>query len=171
MVKNLIPWRKRSEELTPSRGNGHPLEVLQRQINEIFEDFFEGFGKSDRWPSLRRSSRVWPEVSPRFEVSETDKEVRVKAELPGFEEKDIEVILDENVLTIRGEKKEEHEEKKRNYYLSELSYGRFQRSIPLPSGVDRERAKASFKRGVLTVRMPKTESAQAQRKRIAISAE
>jgi len=106
-----------------------------------------------------------------FEVSETDDEIRVKAELPGMDEKDIAVELEENMLVIRGERKAEKETKNRNYHVSEMSYGGYHRSIPLPARIDRDKAKAKFKRGVLTLTLPKTEKARAERRRIPISAD
>ena len=161
MVKNLIPWKRKSEELSPLREEEQPFEVLHRQMNDLFDNFFSGFG----------SPRGWPVDSPRFEVSETDDEIRVKAELPGMDEKDIEVNLDESYLTIRGEKKAEREEKKRSYVLSEVSYGQFHRTFPLPSGIERDKVKARFKKGVLTLTLPKSETAKEQRKQIPIAAE
>jgi HSP20 family protein len=170
MVRNLIPWRKKTEALSPVREPA-AFDVLHRQMNDLLENFFEGFGSLGRWPSLHRDFGVSSDASPNFEVSETDDEVEVKAELPGLEEKDVEVLLDENLLTIRGEKKDEREEKKRNYYFSEVSYGQFQRSIPLPAGIDRDKAKATFKKGVLRLTLPKTEPAASQRRRIDIKSE
>lgn len=169
MVRNLIPWRKKTEALAPVREPSHPLDLLHRQMNDLVESFFTGFGEADRWPLLPREFSL--QAAPHFEVSETDDEVEVKAELPGMEEKDIEVLLDENLLTIRGEKKEEREEKKRNYHFSELSYGEFRRSLALPSGIDREKVKATFKKGVLKLTLPKTTASVAQRKRIEIASD
>ena len=105
---------------------------------------------------------------PRVDVSETNSEYEVKAELPGLEEKDINLQLANNVLNIRGEKKAEREEKDKNYYLAERSFGSFQRSIPLPTEVEEDRVQASFKSGVLTVRLPKSERAKSQAKRIEV---
>jgi HSP20 family protein len=165
-MKNLVPWKKKAEELSSAEETGSPFALLQRQMNNLFDDFFKGGG---RGVSLLNSEPDWFRTAPGFEVSETDDEVRVKAEMPGMEEEDIEVTLDENILTIRGEKKAETEEKKRSYYVSELHYGEFQRSIPLPAGIDQDKVKARFKKGVLTLTLPKTEQAQSQRKRIGIS--
>ena len=171
MMKNLIPWKRRSEELALADDEERPFEMLHRQMNDLFEHFFAGFGSPHGRPSLDRLPASWPEESPRFEVSETDDEIRIKAELPGIDEKDIEVTLDESYLTIRGEKKEEREEKKRNYVLSEVSYGQFHRTLPLPAGIERGKVKARFKRGVLTLSLPKSETAREQRRQIPIAAE
>lgn len=160
MKNKLVPWKKRDDALD-FRRDEHPFDRLHREIDELFESYHRGFGNLGRRFA----------AAPGFEVSETDDEIRIKAELPGIDEKDIEVSLDENVLTIRAERQDEHEEKKRNYQVSEMSYGRFQRSVPLRTAVDRDRAKAGFERGVLTLVLPKTEQAKAERKQIPISAD
>lgn len=158
MKDKLVPWKKRDLSWRREQGE-HPFDLLHREINDLFDAYYRGFG--------RRPRRF--DAQAGFEVSETDDEVRIKAELPGMDEKDIEVSLDENVLTIRAERKSEHEEKKRNYQVSEMSYGSVQRSFPLQTAVDRDKAKAKFKRGVLTLTLPKTEQAQIERKQIPIS--
>jgi HSP20 family protein len=160
MVKNLIPWKRKREALSPVKESDQPFEVLHRQMNDLFDTFFSGLGSPRGGPALGRFAGGWPEESPRFEVSETEEEIQVKAELPGMDEKDIEVTLDESSLTIRGEKKEEREEKKRSYVLSEVSYGQFHRTLPLPSGIERDKVKARFKKGVLTLTLPKSETAR-----------
>ena len=107
---------------------------------------------------------------PRVDVIEREKEYCIKAEMPGLSEKDVEVTVSDGRLTIRGEKKEERQEEKENYYLSERSYGSFQRSFQLPDTVDKDKIEATSKNGVLTIRLPKTEQAIQQEKRIAIKA-
>jgi HSP20 family protein len=104
-------------------------------------------------------------------VAETDDAVEVSAELPGLDEDDVRVTLDNGILTVEGEKKTEREEKKRGVFFSERSYGRFQRSVALPAGIDESKVKASFKKGVLRVTIPKAESARATRRSIPIEAE
>ena len=157
MKDKLIPWKKRNA--LPERWrNEDPFDVLHREINELFDGYYRGFGGLGR--------RV--AGSEGFELSETDDEIRVKAELSGMDEKDIAVELEEDMLVIRGERKEEKETKKRNYYVSEMSCGEYLRSIPLPAKVDREKAKAKFKRGVLTLTLPKTEPARTERKYIPV---
>ncbi len=158
MKDKLMPWKKRSA-LPERRRSEDPFDVLHREINELFDGYYRGFGSLGR----RMAGSMG------FEVSETDDEIRVKAELPGMDENDITVELEEDMLVIRGERKEEKEAKKRNYHVSEMSYGGVHRSIPLPARIDREKAKAKFKRGVLTLTLPKTEAAKAQRKRIPVS--
>ena len=104
----------------------------------------------------------WPSI----EAVETDKDVRVSAELPGMDEKDVEVLVDEDALTIRGEKKAETEDKERRF--SERYYGRFERVIPLPLTVEQDKIEASFNNGVLTITLPKSAKAQEKAKRIPI---
>ena len=170
MNKNLIPWRRK--EQLPARGRdlGNPFEALHRQMNELFDNFFEDFNVP-RMPSLWRGDEELNTLAPRFDVSETDKAISVTAELPGMEEKDIELTLEDNVLTVKGEKKEESEEKKKDVYISERRYGRFQRVLPLPTGIQEDKIKAKFKKGILKVTLPKTEESRKQGKRIEVSSD
>ncbi|WP_372845640.1 Hsp20/alpha crystallin family protein [Pontiella sp.] len=156
MKDKLIPWKR--QNAFPQRWRDEdPFEMLHREINDLFDLYYHG----ER--GRRRAG------SPGFELSETDDEIRVRAELPGVDEKDIAVELEDHMLVIRGERQEEKETKKRNYHVSEMSYGGYRQSIPLPAEVDRDQAKAKFKRGVLTLTLPKTKQAQAARKRIPVS--
>jgi HSP20 family protein len=129
-------------------------------MNRLFEDVFRGFDLSsfgmDRW----NGTNSWP----RIEISESEKEMQVTAELPGLEEKDIEVELANGVLAIRGEKKTETEDKDRLF--SERYYGRFERRIPLDD-IDEDKIDASFKNGVLNVTLPKSPTAPSKVRRIA----
>ena len=166
-MKDLIPWG-RAENKTPALyRDGDPFVALHREVNRLFDDVFRGFDQfpMGRFPSLAssRSNWGWPNV----EVSETDKEIHVTAELPGLEEKDVEVTLDDDVLTLRGEKRSESEDKSRQF--SERFYGQFERRIPLGTEVEEDKVEARFKNGVLTISMPKTERAQSRTKRIAIN--
>lgn len=141
--------------LLPSKrkGEGYSLTSLQREMNRLFEDFF---GRD--W-SLEpfRGRGGW---TPAVDVMETDKEVVVKAELPGMDPKEVEINLAGEALTIRGQKKEEKEEKTRSAHLVERSYGSFERTISLPSAVKADQADAEFKQGILTISLPKTEEAK-----------
>jgi HSP20 family protein len=160
--RDLIPFG-RERRLAPfTRGGDHPFEAFQREMSRMFDDFFRGV------PTQFTGAEAPFGAMPRVDVSETDNEYEVKAELPGLEEKDINLQLANNVLSIRGEKKAEREEKEKNYFLSERSFGSFQRSIPFPTEVDEDKVQASFKSGVLTVRLPKTERAKSQAKRIEV---
>ena len=160
-MRDLIPWGRR-EQTTPSRyrEEGDPFMTLHREMNRLFDDVFRGF---DLTPVGMSRMASWPHV----EVIENDKDVRVSAELPGLEDKDVEVLMGEGVLTIRGEKKSEVEDKERAF--SERTYGRFERRIPLAWEVDEDKIDASFKNGVLTVTMPKSAQASSHVKRIAVN--
>lgn len=158
MKNSLIPWKKQPPE-TGFEWNRNPFEMLRHEMDELFNSALE------IWPLNRRHTTS----DYGFELSETDDEIRVKAELPGMDEKDIQVLLEEDMLTIRGERHEQHEEKKRNVHISEMSHGSFHRSFPLQTAIDRDKVNAKFKRGVLTLTLPKTEQAKAESKRIPIS--
>ncbi|MBB2710242.1 Hsp20/alpha crystallin family protein [Rhizobium sophoriradicis] len=165
-VRDLIPWGRTNGNQGPSLlrdDDRDPFLSLHREVNRLFDDVFRGFGSGP--PSLRGASGFgagWPSV----EISDTDKEIKVTAEVPGLEEKDIEVLLDDGVLTLKGEKRSETEDKEKQF--SERYYGRFERRIPLGTEVKEDQVEATFKNGVLTVSLPKTEKAQSQVKRIAI---
>ena len=107
---------------------------------------------------------------PAVDVSETDKAYEITAELPGMDEKNVEVKLANDVLTIKGEKQDEKEEKRKDYYMRERSFGSFQRSFQVPDGVDADKIEANFKKGVLTVTLPKSTEAQKAEKKIAVKA-
>jgi HSP20 family protein len=132
-------------------------------VNRLFDDVFRGFGSD--LPSLAGGSAFgggWPSV----EISNGEKEIKVTAEVPGLEEKDIEVLLDDGVLTLKGEKRSETEDKDKQ--ISERYYGRFERRIPVGYEVKEDEVDARFKNGVLNVTLPKTEKAQSQVRRITI---
>jgi HSP20 family protein len=163
-MRDLIPWG-RSEQTTPSRyrEEGDPFMTLHREMNRLFDDVFRSFDVAP-FGSLSGAGRMgWPSV----EVSETDRDLRISAELPGMNEKDVEVLMQDGVLTLRGEKKSEVEDKERAF--SERTYGRFERRIPLGQDVDEDKVEAAFKNGVLTITVPKTAQAASQTKRIAIN--
>lgn len=169
-IKDLVPRFNRGRDRTLARRDQvDPFREFQREMNRLFDDFF-----SEDVPLMRRGSdRGFPIAAfePKVDVSETDTEVRVSAELPGMEEKDINVEMDDTGLTVRGERKEEKEDKGKNWFRREQSYGSFLRSIPLPSSVDAANAKATFKKGVLSVTVPKREEEQAKRKTITIDSD
>jgi len=162
-LRDLIPW-SRGRDITVRRSEEFsPFLTLHREMNRLFDDVFRGFDVApfgaDR---LFGRGMAWPKI----EVSETDKGVKITAELPGLEEKDVEVELANGVLAIKGEKRTETEDKDRLF--SERYYGRFERRIPVDD-VDEDNVSATFKNGVLTVTMPKTLQAQSRVKRIAIN--
>lgn len=163
-IRDLIPWKSQGQDIAPRQEErvDHPVMSLHRDINRLFDDMFRAFSMPSL-PSIGRSLG-WPRV----ELSENDKEIRVMAELPGMEEKDIEISLDDHQLVIRGEKKSETSDEERGY--SERSYGRFERRIGLPSQIDEDKVEAAFRNGVLTVRIPRTSEAAKGRKTIPINA-
>jgi HSP20 family protein len=149
-----------------------PFEGLRQEIDRLFDDFGQGFwrpfGRSffTQEPSFRREKS--PATMPAVDVIESEKAYEVTAELPGMDEKNIEVKVADGVLTIKGEKREEKEEKKKDYYLQERSFGSFERSFGLPEGVDADKIEANFKKGVLTVMLPKKPEAQKPVKKIEV---
>ena len=161
--KDIVPFKKRSVPV--KRENGHPFERLRDEMDALFDDFYRGFNVTPFEGHHTRS------FSPSIDVSETDKEIKVAAELPGMDDKDIEVNLNKDSLTIKGEKKEEKEDKGKDYYHVERSYGSFTRTIPLPVEIESDKAEAHFKKGVLTVTVPKSAKAIETKKKITIKAE
>jgi HSP20 family protein len=170
MKRSLIPW-KRKDGQALARREDNPILALHRQVDSLFDDFFRDFERAFRLPARGEGWGDGSVVAPSVDLAETDNEYVVTAEVPGLQEKDVEVILDNDVLTLRGEKRAEREEKKKNYHLTERSYGQFQRVIPLPHGVDREKAAASFKSGVLTITLPKTPEAKSNQRVIPVRGE
>jgi HSP20 family protein len=165
-VRDLIPWGRNNGSQVPNLlrdDDRDPFLSLHREVNRLFDDVLRGFGSG--LPSFGNGSAFragWPSV----EISEVDKEIKVTAEVPGLEEKDIEVLLHDGVLTLKGEKRSESEDKDRQF--SERYYGRFERRIPLGVEADEDKIDATFRNGILTVTLPKTEKGQSQVKRIAI---
>lgn len=140
MARGLIPWRRDEGD------SEHPIASLRHEMERLFEDF----GRF--WPSKLLGRRAW---SPLVDVEETDKEIVITAELPGMESKDLDVSVHEDTLIIKGERKEEKEDKTKTYHRVERRYGSFQRSIALPCGVDADKAGAAYKDGVLRITLPK----------------
>jgi HSP20 family protein len=150
-----------------------PFDRLRSEVERLFDDFGMGPWRSafrrgvfDIEP-FWRGETSWSKV-PAVDIAETAQGYEITAELPGIDEKNVEVKYANGALTIKGEKKNEREEKKENYYVSERSYGSFQRSFRVPDGVDPDKVEASFKNGVLTVKLPKTPEAQKKEKSIEI---
>jgi HSP20 family protein len=152
-----------------------PFESLRREIDRLFDDFhpFDWRLRSPRsMPGLempKLQSIGWA-VAPAMDLAEKDGEYEITAELPGIDENNVEIKLSNRTLTIKGEKQEEKEEKDKDYYLSERRYGSFQRSFQLPEGIDTDKIEASFAKGVLTVKLPKSADAQKAEKKITVKA-
>lgn len=163
-VRNLIPGGRRSLTPASSQDSMHPVVSLQREMNRLFEDMFRGFEMS--FPAdfgARALSGGWPQL----EVNDDDDAVRVSAELPGMEEKDVELLLEDGVLTVRGEKRSQNEDAKKHF--SERYYGSFERRIQLGYEIEEDKVKADFKNGVLEVVLPKDKSATPRAKRIPLN--
>jgi len=158
-IKDLIPWARKDHPPGSKSDDQNPIATLQNDMNRVFESFWNRVGDLD-WP--------WGSGEAKSDVVETEGTVEVSIELPGMEMKDIEVSVTDDMLTVKGEKKVERQEEKKGYYLSERSYGAIYRTIPLPPGVDGEKAEASFRNGVLTISLPQTPEAQAKVKRIEV---
>ena len=158
-IKDLITWAHRNGSPDAKSSEDNPIGTLQREMNNVFENFWNRVGHFE-WP--------FGSGEAKSDVVETDKAIEVSIELPGMEMKDIEVTVNDDMLTVKGEKKIERQEEKKGYYLSERSYGAIYRTIPLPPGVDGEKAEASFKNGVLTIKLPQTPEAQAKVTKIAV---
>jgi len=145
---DMVPWKTGRQSSM--------VDSLRREFNQLFDRFWSGQLEPmhlSRW-------------MPAVDISETDDEVRVRAEVPGIDPKDIEVAVESNVLVIKGEKKEQREENREEYHRVERQYGTFVRSIQLPTEIDADKVEAVFRNGVLDVRLPKREDARPKQIRI-----
>ncbi len=163
-LRDLTPWFGRSH-LASRQWPDNPLESLHREVDRMFGDFLTGVDVSP-WTSGEGAGRL----IPKMDIAETDTAYEVTADLPGVEEKDVDVSVSEGVLRIRGECKSEKEEKKKNYHRIERSFGRFERVIALPEGVDQDKIAATFKQGVLHVALPKSAKAKEAATKIEVKA-
>jgi HSP20 family protein len=141
-----------------------PFGLLHRDIDMLFDDFFNDF-ELDLFDGQMGS------FSPRVEVSEDGKEIRVSAELPGLDEKDISVSITDDALSISGEKKEDSERRGKGYFINERSFGSFTRTVPLYSEINTDKVKVKFKKGVLRINLPKTSKVVDGKKKITVSTE
>ena len=157
-IRDLIPWRR--ERLPVRREAQDPFLSFRQEMDRMFDEFFEG-------QALAPWGQEWTGFAPSVDVVETDEEVKVTAELPGLDAVDVDVTVSYNTLTLRGEKKQEHEETGEGYYRSERSYNSFERSISLPSTAETDKADAAFSKGVLTITFPKT-AAKTGKKQISV---
>lgn len=174
-IRDLVKRRDREHERGEARRDEGGLMSLQREMNRLFDDFFQDldlpvpslFGRRD----LGWGGTGGALFTPSVDVSETDRDVVVSVELPGLDQKDVAVELDEHSLTLSGEKKEEREEKQGAWLRREARYGSFHRVVPLPAGIDRDKAKAKFRKGVLTVTLPKRPEARQASHRVTIESD
>ncbi len=166
---NLIPWNWGKKNLPIRKEDNSsdysPHFSLQNDMNRVFDNFFRSFENGMMSPFSDMSEGMF---RPKVEVKENANDLRVSVELPGIDDKDIDVSITDDALTISGEKREEKEENTRGYYRMERSYGSFQRRIPLPCSIDKDKAEATFKKGVLNVVLPKSAEAKQNVKKISI---
>jgi len=162
-LRELNPFSKRSVPV--KRDTENPFGLLRYDMDTLFNDFFRGF---DIDPVFGRHTATF---SPKVDVTESDKEIRVSAELPGMDEHDIDITLNHDFLTIKGEKREENEDKGKDYYRMERSYGSFCRSIPIPVEIETDKVKASFRKGILTIKIPKSQKSIEEKKKITVKTE
>lgn len=167
-VRDLIPWNRDNENSIFKSEYDSPFFALQKEMNRMFDNFSRSF--FDDFP-FSREIDFHRTMTPRIDMAEMENEIQVTVELPGMEEKDIEVNFSKDMLVIRGEKKAEKEDKRKGYYLVERTYGSFHRAIPIPAGVDPDKVEAKFKNGVLKVTLPKTKEAQKEMKKITVKCE
>lgn len=162
----------KTEKTGPATGAPwHPIENLRREVDRLFEDFGAGFWSKPSRRSLFDLGPLWNQglsvlAAPAVDLVEKDTGYEVSAELPGLSEKQVEVTVANGNLSIKGEKQEEKEEKKKDYYVHERQFGSFSRSFRIPEGVDTDKIEASFKNGVLKINLPKKPEAQKPAKKI-----
>jgi HSP20 family protein len=171
-IKSLIPFRRGPSvsQSQPQRSQTtDPFLALRQEMNRTFDDFFAGMG----FPLLgaQPTGGAMALLTPQMDVSETDKDIRVTVELPGLDADDIDIMVEDDVLTIRGEKTAEREEDERDYHVIERSEGAFARSIRLPFEIDPEQMQAVFRDGVLTITIPKPAEAQEKVRRVEVQRE
>lgn len=179
MVKTAVEVRKEHKATPPAPTWPPGFDVWQPLREEMARALDELWRGRLGFPSLARAFEAGPAwtrtfmtapLMPAVDFSEEETAFRITAELPGMTEKDIDISLSEDRLTIKGEKHEEKEEKTKNYYVSERRFGSFERLLTLPAGVDRDKIEAVCEKGVLTVTLPKTAEAVKQQKKIEVKA-
>lgn len=160
-LTTLAPYRGRRFDIAQSERNGDPYMALQRHMNRLFDETMRDF----RVPAMSYAADA---LSPDIDVRETAKTFEVVAELPGVEEKDVDVTLADGLLTIKGEKKAVREEKEEGYYFRERTFGTFSRTIEVPFAAEPNQVTAKFDKGVLTVTLPKPPEVAAKAKKIEV---
>jgi len=161
----LMPWMRTRVPTTALRGFEFPFETM-RDVDRLLDELW----RVPATPAATRADPRYGVMVPRIDMTEDEKEVRLYAELPGLDEKDVEVLVGENTVTIKGEKKTEHEEEGKGYAFRERTFGTFYREIPLDADVVADKVEARFENGLLTVTLPKTMETQAKYKKIPVLA-
>ena len=182
-IKKLVPWDwfkkeddhgktipvKHEDAGKPSSAIYGSVQQLHHEIDRLFSDVFRGFGRSPFAFDRRLfSPKEDGMLKPTLDLSADDREYTVTVEIPGVDEKDVKLEIANNVLTIKGEKKQEKEEKEKNFYRVERSYGAFQRILSLPEDADQDDVRATFKKGVLTVTMSRKQMPKSSIKQIEV---
>jgi HSP20 family protein len=165
-MMSVTPWRERFGLRHGERVQEHPLDAFYRDFDRLFDNLWRDFDL----PMLGRYEAPYGVTMPRMDVTEDADRFHVVVELPGMDEKDVEVVLSDKVLTVKGEKKVKVEETEKPYAYVERSYGSFRRSIPLDVEVVTDKIEATFDKGVLTIDLPKTAEAKKAFKKIPIRA-
>jgi HSP20 family protein len=167
-LKEMVPWRwgglrRWDDEERPFESFFREMDTLHKEMDRLFEDFWKGSGRhslmTTPWQSMMTP---WShaEVMPRVDETEDEKAFHIQVELPGMDREDVDITLANGMLMIRGEKKREDEEKGKDFYRKERSFGSFRRTLPIPAEVDESKIDASFKKGVLYIELPKSEEAR-----------
>jgi len=167
---------KQAEVGRPKAGRANPMTRLRHEVDDVFDRFFgheTGMAPLFERMAEMRPQRDWHwktgfDLTPTVDVTESDKAYELAAEMPGMDEKDFELVLAEGMLTLKGEKKEEHEEHEKDYRLNERRYGAFQRAFRLPEGVDPGKVTAKFAKGVLHVTLPKSKETQLKQRKVPV---
>lgn len=163
-LNTLIPWNRKTA--LERGGSEHPLLTFQREMDRLFDEIWQ------RWDLTPTSGNAGERFGwvPQTDIAESEEAVEVTMELPGLGEEDIEIVQEGDRLIVRGEKRQERQEggRETGWLLSERRWGTFQRVMPLPSTIDRDRIEATFDKGVLTLTLPKTEDAKRETRRIEV---
>lgn len=174
-AETKVPVKTEKSTTTKTGSDARPLQALRQQVDRLFEDFQRGYWHLPFSRTVLDVEPFWRGdftfgATPSVDIIEKDDAYKVTAELPGMAAGDIEVKFSDGMLTISGEKEEDKEEKKNDYFLSERRYGSFKRSFRVAEGVDADKIESTFKNGVLTVTLPKTAEARKKTKTIPVKA-
>jgi HSP20 family protein len=164
-ISDLLPWNRGNTRLPVKRESNDLATGLPDPMTQLVDEFFND--SFDLAP-FRQGTTFGGQFYPRIDLIENDKELIVSVEVPGMDENDIQVSMNDNLLSLSGHKETEKEEKGKRFHRIERSSGSFRRDIPLPVEVDQDRVEAVFKNGVVTVTLPKIESTQVRGKRISV---
>lgn len=170
-LKEISPWRwgglKRWEnENRPYESFLQQIDTLHKEMGSLFEEFWNGNGRMMHL----HDPMALGQLTPQIDEIEDEKAIHIRVELPGMGKDDVDIALSEGMLTIKGEKKREEEEKGKDFYRKERSFGSFRRTLSIPVEVDETKIEASFKKGILNIELPKTKAAQKKVKHISVKA-